>query len=129
MPIAGGVYVVYRTVTTEPSFRDVGTGGRFKGKDPNVPADLLRAKWIDGCSVLYIGKATSLKKRLSQYRRFGEGAAIGHWGGRYIWQCTDVDDYVVAWKATEGDPREEEKRLLSRFQTEYARLPFANLAN
>src|SRR5437879_5844302 len=71
VPIAGGVYVVCRTSTIEPSFRDVGTGGRFKGKDPNVPAEILRAKWVDGCQVLYIGKATSLTQRLSQYRRFG----------------------------------------------------------
>jgi hypothetical protein len=36
-------------------------------------------------------------------------------------------DYVVAWKVTEDEPREVERRMIVAFVAEYGRRPFANL--
>lgn len=77
---------------------------------------------------MYIGKATSLRKRLGQLLRFGAGANVGHWGGRYLWQLADADDLVIAWKETPMiDPRMVEASMLQDYVTHYGRLPFANL--
>ena len=74
-------------------------------------------------------KATNLRKRLSQLLRFGAGSAIGHWGGRYLWQLADSADLLIAWKPTpEADPRSEEKQMLDEFVSLHGRLPFANLS-
>lgn len=70
-----------------PEFLSHGTGGFFKGKDPNVSITELETNWVENTCVVYIGKAgTTLQKRLNQYLKFGNGQNIGHWGGRYIWQ-------------------------------------------
>ncbi len=39
---------------------------------------------VDGCHVLYIGKATSLPQRLKQFAQFGQGSAGGH-SGRQVY--------------------------------------------
>jgi len=77
--------------------------------------------------VVYIGKATRPPRRLRQFRDFGAGKPVGHWGGRLIWQLADADELVVAWKITASeDPLEAERSLLGRFRGEYGSLPFAN---
>jgi hypothetical protein len=43
-----------------------------------------------------------------------------------VWQV-DSPDYVVAWKVTEDEPREVERRMIVAFVAEYGRRPFANL--
>src|SRR5690242_11754178 len=59
VPAGPGVYVVYRGSTAPPRFVEVGSGGRFKGRDPNVTGDRLAAAWVVGAHVVYIGKATA----------------------------------------------------------------------
>lgn len=122
-----GVYIIFRYDDTVPKFLEVGSGGFFKGKDPNVSIDELQANWVPGAHVVYIGKATSLKKRLGQYMRFGDGKNVGHWGGRYIWQLADADDLIVCTKLTEEDPRAVEADLIQDFISQYGQRPFANL--
>ncbi|MCM1311877.1 MAG: hypothetical protein NC252_03125 [Roseburia sp.] len=130
IPQSGGVYVVLRVSDDKPQFLEMGTGGHFKGKDPNVSIAELESNVIEGSSTMYIGKATSLRKRLGQLLRFGVGANIGHWGGRYLWQLADADDLLIAWKETpKTDPRTVEASMLSNYVNQYGRLPFANLAN
>lgn len=41
-----GVYVVLRIEEGVPTFLPANTGGRFKGRDPNVALDVLQAKWM-----------------------------------------------------------------------------------
>ena len=65
----GGVYIVLRSTDTAPSFEAVSCGGHFKGRNPAVGLDQLRAKWVSGTETVYIGKATSLRTRLRQYVR------------------------------------------------------------
>lgn len=130
-----GVYVVLYEGDNPPKFLHEGTGGFFKGKNPNVSVSELEDNWIDGTSIVYIGKAggtgssATLQSRLKQYLRFGQGANVGHWGGRYIWQIADVKNLVVCWKPlADTEPRELEYQMIEEFKASHHGLrPFANL--
>lgn len=139
VPCQPGVYVVYRESTAAPQFSASSSGGWFKGRDPSVGAQRLKAEWVPRAQVLYIGKADirrrrkeveALRERVSEFGRFGAGEAIAHWGGRLIWQLAGAGNLLVAWRAitwTEP-PRDFEKRLLARFaELHDGRRPFANL--
>ena len=128
-----GVYMVVRDTTGAPSFREIGTGGHFKGKNPNVPIRELENEWVVGETVIYIGKAggpnsnATLRKRLKQYIRFGSGEAVGHWVGRYIWQLEDAEQLLFCWKAY-ADAEQLEKALIAAFKECHdGKRPFANL--
>ena len=127
VPATGGVYVLLREDDQPPRFLASSPAGWFKGRNPSLaPADLVD-RWIPGAHVVYIGKAsTSLRQRLMAYRRHGQGAPVGHWGGRLVWQVANPE-YLVAWKVTEDEPREVERRLIAAFVAKYGRRPFANL--
>lgn len=128
LPDSGGVYIVVRDSDNSPEFLATGTGGFFKGKNPNVGQEELESNYVAGSKVVYIGKATSLKKRVGQLLRFGAGSAVGHWGGRYLWQLADSDNLLIAWKTTSTtDPRAEEIKMLEEFVSRHGKLPFANL--
>ncbi|MCL6421955.1 hypothetical protein Bequi_00900 [Brachybacterium sp. JHP9] len=136
LPNVDGVYVVIRDSNDPPVFLEHSIAGHFKGRDPTV-TDLsaLERAWVSGAHVLYIGKAAigkagrrGLRKRLEEYRRFGDGEPVGHSGGRLVWQMADHADLLVAWCPTPGrDPEEVETQLLDAFVDEYGKIPFANL--
>ena len=127
IPDVPGVYMVLRDSVERPDFLVRGSGGYFKGKDPNVPLSELCANWVEGAKVLYIGKAKSLRKRISQYLRFGDGKPVGHWGGRYIWQLADAQELIFCWMPVDGDPDAVETEMICRFREHYGSRPFANL--
>lgn len=135
IPDIRGVYMVVRQIGSQPQFRATGSGGHYKGTDPNVPIEKLRKNWVEETCVLYIGKAgdehsqATLRSRLRQYLQFGAGKPIGHKGGRYIWQLEDAEDLLFCWKPLpSGNPPKEETALLAAFKCQYeGRLPFANL--
>jgi len=117
-----------RTAEQPPDFLEVSAAGWFKGKDPTTTGKMLATAWVADVPVVYVGKAANLSTRLTQYRRHGAGAKVGHWGGRYIWQLADRDDLLVAWKATPGeDPEDAESTLIDAFIAAHGALPFANL--
>jgi len=133
VPKGHGVYAVLRINRTPPRFRAASVGGWFKGRDPSVAVDVLRESWVDGEEIVYIGKAggsirRGLRKRLEEYRRYGEGEPVGHQGGRYVWQLEDSSDLLVAWRETPGeDPAHVETEMLVEFRDRTGSLPFANL--
>lgn len=129
-PKKHGVYAILRESDEEPKFLKKGCGGFFKDKDPNVELSELESNWISDTHILYYGKASkSIHKRLGQYMSFGCGKAVGHYGGRYIWQLENHDELVVCWKeTTDKDPREEENALIQDFTDRHnGARPFANL--
>jgi hypothetical protein len=126
VPAGPGTYVVLRGAVSEPAFAVVSKGGWFKGKNPAVAVEDLTAKWVPGASVVYIGQGSNLRRRISQLARFGLGRAVGHWGGRYLWQLEDCADLIIAWRR-DDQPLAAEADLLSRFVRGFGRLPFANL--
>ncbi|MGH2725100.1 MAG: hypothetical protein ACRDI0_12755 [Actinomycetota bacterium] len=130
MPRTAGIYVVLREEKGPPTFLTTNPGGQFKGKDPTMDPTVLEAKWVEDAHVLYIGLGSVLRNRLRQFARFGAGAPVGHWGGRYLWQLQGAMDFLVAWRETpEAPPREEELALLARFRELHGgRAPFANIA-
>ena len=137
IPAVASVYMVVYQGNGMPEFLEVGTGGLKRKKDksgklkiinPNVPVSELKSNWVKDTCVVYIGKATTLSKRISQYLKFGNGKSIGHWGGRLIWQIKDSKDLQICWKPVDADPREEEMRLIADFKRQYGgKRPFANL--
>jgi len=134
IPRDKGIYMILYTETKMPDFVETGTGGFYKGIDPNVPVELLIQNWVENTPVLYIGKAgkgignTSLHSRLRQYFNFGRGKNIGHRGGRFIWQIKNWNDLVVCWKTTPNDdPRDIEAAMIRNFYNQYTKRPFANL--
>ena len=134
VPQVAGVYVVLRESVEPPEFLTASVAGHFKGRDPSALPERLADAWIDGASVLYIGKAASdsrrrrgLRKRLDEYRRYGSGERAPHWGGRYIWQLGDSANLLVAWKATPWEDAEDaESRLIADFAAVFGSKPFAN---
>jgi hypothetical protein len=129
LPDNNEVYLVLNVDNKPGEFLTIGTGGHFKGKDPNISLADLKSNWVDNTKVVYIGKATSLRSRLRQYFSFGQGKNIGHYGGRLIWQIKYSKDLVVCWKSLTTDPREFEADLIQQFVKTFGYRPFANLAN
>lgn len=133
IPKIKGVYLVLN-LSQKGVFLTVGTGGRFKGKNPNVSLSELNENWVEDTIVVYIGKAGSetgkatLNSRLKQYLGFGQGKNYGHWGGRLIWQLKNSANLVVCWKTLPtADPRTVEAELIQDFVSKFFKRPFANL--
>lgn len=129
LPTSNGVYMVLRRGVSKPVFLIKGSGGYYGGIEPNISIDELEKQWIDNSLVVYIGKAKNIKKRLSTYRRFGEGKSAAHYGGRHIWQIRNaMNDLIVCWKITTGEDHDKiESDLISDFRVQYGVRPFANL--
>lgn len=127
VPATPGVYFVLANKDFPPDFLKEGTGGRFKGKNPNVDIERLRDKWVIGAEVLYIGQSRNLRQRIKQYISFGFGKPVSHMGGRYIWQLRDaMAGLGVCWEE-DGNSRAREREEVAKFEDRYGRLPFANL--
>ena len=134
LPKEKGVYIILYPSTASPKFRTVGSGGYFKGKNPNVTLQELQSNWVEDTAIIYIGKAGSesgsatLQSRLKQYFNFGQGKPVEHWGGRLIWQLQMAEDLLVCWKTTpEHEPATVESNLIEKFKAFYNKRPFANL--
>lgn len=140
VPNVPGVYALLRESSDAPMFLEKGTGGFHKDKDPNVGIAELESSWVEDSSIMYFGKTgktggagknATLRKRLGDYMKFGQGRSVGHKGGRYVWQLADAKDLLVCWKTLDvavAEPREVERQLISDFKAEHGgRRPFANL--
>jgi hypothetical protein len=134
LPKVKGVYMILYPSAIAPKFRTIGSGGHFKERNPNVSLQLLQDNWVADTAIVYIGKAGSesasatLQSRLKQYLNFGQGKAVGHWGGRLIWQLQLAEELIVCWKTTpQQEPSVVESYLIEKFKDFYKKRPFANL--
>lgn len=121
-----------RSDTTEPEFLPERPEATARQAYSYTESD-LRSRWVPEASVLNLGRAgTSLRKRLRQYRKFGEGTGLNHKGGRSVWQLTDADRLTVAWRqfpvTFDGlSTRAAESGLIEQFQEAHGGArPFAN---
>lgn len=115
--------MVLRTIMDDPIFLEKGSGGYFKGTDPNVAIEILQEKWVYNTPVLYIGKAVGegkeaiLRSRILQYLKFEQGKPVGHKGERYIGQLSDAEGLLFCWKPLPTDePEDVESILISEFK-------------
>jgi len=134
VPATPGVYLVIRAIAEPPTFRIKSVGGWLKQRDPTVSAEELKANWVPEAIILNVGKAggagssATLRSRLSQYMKFGQGKPIGHWGGRLVWQLADHLTLQVCWRpVTDQEPATIESQLIQEFRELYRKRPFANL--
>ncbi len=140
VPAERGVYFVLYLHNNRPQFVIKGSGGFFKGKNPNVAFKTLEASWVDKAIVIYIGQTgglqggrwsnQTLNERIKQLLRFGEGKNVSHYGGRYIWQIENHKNHMVCWKVLpckDKDPKKIEINMIRSFVNVYGMLPFANL--
>lgn len=113
VPRTPGVYVIARTSAGDPKFRGA--------------AEVLRANWVPGAEVVYIGKADELRRRLRELAEVGAGEPFAHSDGRLVWQLAEVKNLLVAWKETPGDASVRvEAALVEEFRDSYGEPPFAN---
>jgi hypothetical protein len=129
IPAVPGVYAYLRNSINPPVFLERSPAGWFKGLDPTIGIEELRARWLPGCPVVYVGESGNLLKRLRDRARFAAGRAVGARGGRALWQLHDAQDLVVAWRtAKKGQSTKElERSLLDAFRLQWHQAPFANL--
>ena len=132
LPQHAGVYLIERDSDGLPDFLPASTGGWFKGQDPNCAPDVIRANWVDGAHIVYIGKAAGrkgLKKRLCQLIDFGGGKPIGHRGGRLLWHLPDSEELLVRWRTCTADEadRAETAAILDFKSSHQGMRPFANM--
>lgn len=140
--VSGVYFVVSYFGNPKGKFLNEGRGGWFKDKNPNVPLEVLEEKWVDNAEILYIGRAggvsingnesrATLKQRINTLMRFGCQEPLGHWGGRYLWQHPDCNNFKIYWSNKEinsKNPVELEKELVGMFKENYnGKRPFANL--
>jgi len=82
-----GNYLVLRPSMAPPQFLKVNPAHWHKGENPTVPVAILQLNWIEGATVLYIGKAEpeeGLRRQVTDLLKFGHGEKRAHWGGRFI---------------------------------------------
>ena len=139
VPSQPGVYLILDNSRSPPDFVSRGTGGHFKGQDPNVSIERLKSKWVQNAPIVYVGSSgrsggseANLKKRIDTLIRFGRGEDVPHRGGRFVWQLSDAEKLLVCWKEINkfrpDEPEEYKKKIISQFKHVYeGRLPFANL--
>ncbi len=84
---------------------------------------------MEGAIVVYVGQTGNLQRRIGELIQFGQGADIGHRGGRLMWQHAQAEELQVCWKKVVGNkPGDVKKDILEQFKSKYrGRRPFANL--
>jgi hypothetical protein len=127
-PQKSGVYAVVYEAEAPVAWPSKSCGGWHKGRDPTVVPDQLMANWVSGSDIVYFGMTDRpLAKRINEFAKFGAGQAVGHYGGRLVWQLPEIRKLKVGW-LERGDwvPRLMEGQLIAEFRRTYGKPPFAN---
>jgi hypothetical protein len=56
VPLRPGVYVVMKDGPNPPEILSRNPAGWFKERDPTASRTALEAAWVEGCTIVYIGK-------------------------------------------------------------------------
>ena len=128
---AEGVYAIVRSGKL-PTFLDEDGS---KPRSRSWSRAEVAARWVSGAEIVYIGQAPlrtnqrdGVAKRLDEFHSHGYRTGKSHYGGRLLWQLSDSDDLVVAWKMVPvGMAGLIESGLILGFVEEYGRRPFANV--
>ncbi|WP_404286583.1 hypothetical protein [Glutamicibacter arilaitensis] len=135
VPQRQGIFVVLCPADFEPRFLSKSSAGIFKKKNPSLPTEDLKARWVQPADILYFGKASpgsqgnrGLRIQLKEIIDFGAGKPPGHWDSRLLWQLAGSGKLIVAWKEL---PAEDLNQALADYQTKflahYGQLPYANI--
>jgi hypothetical protein len=89
----------------------------------DVLPDVGRRRWNADQEIIYIGRATKLRKRLGQFYRHKFGASSPHRGGQDI---KLLQAHMLVYWATSENFREAEKTLIDTFKREVGQFPFGN---
>lgn len=131
LPQCPGIYVVHWTLGEPPTFK--ANAGRAILAEVQPPR-LLRTRWTDitekaETDVIYIGSATSLKKRVRELVRFGVGRdrRRRHAGGEWMWQISKIAyAKILIQTCPRGRQVGFENSLLEQFHAEHADWPLSN---
>ena len=136
VPNGPGVYAIVVPDGYVPEFLLLNPGGKIRGQDPTVSVETLKRNWVNTSRIIYFGKAggystnRGLNTRIGELLKFGEGRHVAHRGGRYLWQLSGSEDFLIGWLTLRGlEPRKFERSLLELFVHLHGRLPFANLTH
>lgn len=93
---------------------------RFDGAIPR-PSDVagfIAELWHPGESIVYIGKATSLRSRLSQFFSHTLGNSSPHMGGHWLKTLANIEDLWIHFAvcSNEAEARTAEDAALDAFQ-------------
>jgi hypothetical protein len=96
--------------------------------DPAAPfvenlSEAELARWNAGEEIIYIGRATGLRKRIAQFYRHEYGRSSPHRGGQDIKLLSA--SIQVCW-AGASDCAAAERLMIDKFRAEVGALPFAN---
>ena len=80
----------------------------------------------DGQSVVYIGRAKSVTKRLYQFYRHKFGDRRPHRGGQDILKLPELGHTLQVYWAYTDNFEQNERVLIGKFETITGRLPMAN---
>ena len=134
-----GVYAV--VVPRDYDFRVLAFATVAEAQNVVVPlsADRLRAKWVPGTRVVFIGIAgntnpRTLRQQLKDMINHAAGDTTDrgpHRKGEALWQLDGYESFIVMATTTAQPPapRELEESLLERFQRRHGTLPFGNRGN
>ena len=110
-----GVYVV--SIVSDAA----GTCGPI---DVGVLDDAEAKRWLPSHPVIYIGRASSLSRRIKQFYRHRYGNSSPHRGGQAVKLISHIPQWVY-W-APAPDFVEKESRLIEAFAEYSGQLPYAN---
>ena len=102
VPAQAGVYVVLRRAGLTTCIPHPQPSGLVQRSEPTVPVGELEMAWPDSAHCVYVGKAgpgntgkRGLRRRIKEFRQYGDGRQVAHQGGRRIWQLADADDFII----------------------------------
>jgi len=125
VPVEHGIYVILRSDPLRTP--EILASNPVTRGDVVYSLEDLQGRWIQGASVVYIGKAAGAGGLRSRLRPFSK-MSVSHSGGRSIWQLEESETLIVGWTTTPDEPAGAvETAWIKAFAHAHdGRRPFAN---